>query len=229
VKFFEWFWRPGPASVAGILGPVAVLIGAFFTALGYTGSAGESYSPANHLVSELGDTNISARWPLFSLSLIVGGLCTLAFMPGLAKARGGKGLARAAGILGFIAGIGGILVGVFPINLGAIHVVVAFVFFVLGWLAITLLTIGFGLDPTEAFPRWLVVPGLISFMLSVLFLLLVITGLPDGLFIPSPRPDQWPPALTEWLALLGMLGWTLLVAIVWLSSLTGRSTARASG
>jgi hypothetical protein len=43
---------------------------------------------------------------------------------------------------------------------------------------------------------------------------------------------SWKPGpasvLTEWLALLGMLGWTLLVAAIWLSALTGRSSVRVS-
>src|SRR5262245_6434660 len=105
-QLIEWLLKPGVAAICGIVGVAIVLIGAVVTALGYTGSAGESYSPANHLVSELGDTDISERALVFNLGLIVGALFSLPFMPGLAKYRGGGGLVTVAGVLGVVAGIG---------------------------------------------------------------------------------------------------------------------------
>ena len=58
--------------------------------------------------------------------------------------RRGWRLSKVGGVLGSIAAVAGILLGVFPLDfereaMTAIHVFAAFVFFILGWIAISAL------------------------------------------------------------------------------------------
>ena len=100
---------------AGLLGSSVIAIGSVVTALAYTGSKGQPYSPLNHFVSELGELAVSRLAVVFNLSLIVGGVCFALFVIGLAAA--GQGVLRVLyGVVGVIAGIGGAFVGVFPMD-----------------------------------------------------------------------------------------------------------------
>jgi hypothetical membrane protein len=210
----------------GIVGVLAVLIGAVVAAIAYPG-----YSPANHLVSELGVSDVSPRAFIFNLGLMIGGLCQVAFMSWLG-ARRGRRLAKVGGVLGTIAAVAGILVGVFPLDFEregqtAIHVLVAFVFFILGWITILIFTVDFYARPWPALPRWLAIPGVISGLLSLWFLVTIALGPREALTIPDPRPALWPPAALEWLALLGMLAWTGIVSLQWTFGGRGQSVTVA--
>ena len=100
---------------AGLIGSSVIAIGSVVTALAYTGSKGQSYSPLNHFVSELGQLSVSRLAVVFNTSLIVGGVCFVVFILGLAAA--GQGWLRYVyGLVGVIAGIFGALVGVFPMD-----------------------------------------------------------------------------------------------------------------
>ena len=115
-----WCMTPEPpcdrlAIWAGLIGASVIAIGSVVTALAYTGSKGQSYSPLNHFVSELGQLSVSRLAVVFNTSLIVGGVCFVVFILGLAAA--GQGWLRYVyGLVGVIAGIGGALVGVFPMD-----------------------------------------------------------------------------------------------------------------
>jgi len=57
-----------------IVGPSIVVIGVSITALVYRGKEGESYSPLNQYISELGEVSVSRLSWLFNLSMILTGL-----------------------------------------------------------------------------------------------------------------------------------------------------------
>ena len=65
------------------------------TALAYTGSKGQPYSPLNHWVSELGEVGVSELASVFNVGLIIGGLCFAVFMPSSA----GRGAERLRGYM----------------------------------------------------------------------------------------------------------------------------------
>src|SRR5437870_757876 len=103
------------APLAGMAGALAIGACSLLAVVGYRGSAGETYSPLNHYVSDLGEAGVSRLAPIFNIGLIAGGLCFAVFIVGFGAARGGlAGLAISA--VGAIAGIAGALVGVFPVN-----------------------------------------------------------------------------------------------------------------
>ncbi len=110
--------------------------------MGTPGPRASPYSPLNHFVSELGELAVSRFAILFNASLIIGGVCFVLFMIGLAATRPGR-LRYAYGPIGVIAGIGGAFVGVFPMDYLGAHSIAALTFFVLGLVTVLLASIDF--------------------------------------------------------------------------------------
>ena len=77
------------AAWAGLIGVTAISLGSIATAIVYSGKQGEAFNPLNHWVSELGEVGVSDLASVFNVSLIVGGVCFVVFMIGLAATRGG--------------------------------------------------------------------------------------------------------------------------------------------
>jgi hypothetical membrane protein len=198
---------------AGLLGSPVIAIGSVVTALAYTGSKGQPYSPLNHFVSELGELAVSRLAMLFNLSLIVGGVCFVVFMIGLAAA--GQGPLRVVyGAVGVIAGIGGMFVGVFPMDYLGLHSIAALTFFVLGLVTVLLASIDFVRRPDPRFPRWLAVLGGATVVAFAVFLVILFTGDSD-LAHPEERVAVWPLTIFEWLLIVGILLWVFLTAWSW--------------
>jgi hypothetical membrane protein len=141
------------AILSGFAGSLAVTAGSVLTALAYNGSNGESFSPLNHFVSELGELFVSDLAPVFNTSLIIGGVAFAVFMIGLASARAGR-LRWVYGVLGVVAGAAGALVGVLPMNYLDQHAVVALTFFNLG------LVVRLDFWPLTTF-EWLLIAGIL--------------------------------------------------------------------
>ena len=189
---------------AGLLGSSVIAIGSVVTALAYTGSKGQPYSPLNHFVSELGE---------LAVSLIVGGVCFVVFMIGLAAA--GQGMLRVLyGAVGVIAGIGGAFVGVFPMDYLDQHSLAALTFFLLGLVTVLLASIDFVRRPDPRFPRWLAVLGGATVLAFAAFLV-ILFGEAGGLAHPDERVAVWPLTIFEWLLIVGILLWVFLTAWSW--------------
>ncbi len=201
------------AIAAGLLGSSVIALGAVVTAFAYSGSQGQSYSPINHFVSELGEIGVSELSFLFNASLIVGGICFVVFMLGLAATRRGP-LGYAYGLTGVIAGVGGAFVGVFPMNQLDRHAVAALTFFVLGLVTVLLASIDFVRLSDPRFPRWLSVVGGATVLAFGAFLV-VLTGEGSGLAHPDDRVAIWPLTIFEWLLIMGILVWVFLAALTW--------------
>jgi hypothetical membrane protein len=207
----------GLAIWAGLLGAVVMGIGSIATAVAYTGSTGESYSPLNHYVSELGEPGVSRLAPIFNLGLEIGGVCFVLFIVGLAAARGGR-LRFAYGLTGVVAGIGGALVGVFPMNDLRTHDLVALTFFLLGLVTVLLASIDFIGAGDARFPRWLSVVGGATVAAFAAFLVVLFGGADRSatpLASTGPRPGVSALTVLEWLLIIGILGWTFLTAWTW--------------
>jgi hypothetical membrane protein len=183
----------------------------------YRSADGDLYSPLNHFVSELGELSQSELAGVFNHSLIVGGVCFAVFMSGFAASR--PGLLRVlAGGAGVVAGLGGAFVGVLPMDYGAPHILAASTFFNLGWIAVGLASLDFVLRRDPHFPRGLAVVGLLTVAAFIAFLREVgANTTADGqLANPTVRPSFWAFPALEWLTIVGIVGWVLLVSISWL-------------
>jgi len=196
----------GIASVAIILGCAAV------TAIPYRGYAGESYSPLNHFISELGEIAASRLAWLFNLGLVTGGAGLAAFLFGISGALDGR-LRRAFQAFAGLAGATGMMCGLYPMDYLTTHRVVTVGFFLTGWLVAATFTVWLARSRSAAFPRWLVVPGLGVVAVFVVFIAVYSTyhpANPDARILT--RSDVWTVPLLEWASLVSLLGWFVCVA-----------------
>jgi hypothetical membrane protein len=210
------------AACAGIVGAGAIGVGSVVAAVAYRGSDGEPYSPLNHYVSELGELAHSELARAFNLSLIAGGVCFAVFMSGLAASRPGR-LRLLAGCVGVVAGIGGSFVGVFPMDHLRQHSFAAMTFFNLGWIAVGLASLDFVVHRDPRFPRGLAIVGLATVAAFIGFLreLDANTTASGGVVSPEIRPEVWALPTLEWLTIIGIVGWVMLVGASWLSAGAG--------
>jgi hypothetical membrane protein len=205
------------AACSGIVSAGAIGLGSVVTAAVYRGADGEPYSPLNHFVLELGELAHSELARVFNVSLIVGGVCFAVFMSGLAASRPSR-LGLIAGVVGVVAGIGGSFVGVFPMDYIRQHGIAAMTFFNLGWIAVGLASVDFVVHRDPRFPRGLVIVGLASVAAFIGFLceLDASTEASGGVASPEVRPDVWALPTLEWLTIIGIVGWVMLVGASWL-------------
>jgi hypothetical membrane protein len=205
-------------SIAGIVGASVIALASLVTAIAYTGSKGEAYSPLNHWVSELGQVGVSQLSLVFNLALIVGGGLFVVFMIALAAVRSGM-LRYFYGAVGVVAGIGGLFVGVFPMNNLDLHGIAALTFFNLGWIAVGLASIDFVRARDTRFPHWLAVIGGLTVVAFVGFLAVLLPLLGgEGLAAPEVRPDFWIVPTLEWAVLIGILAWVFATGVTWWSA-----------
>jgi hypothetical membrane protein len=202
--------------IAGFIGSLALTLGSIITALAYTGANGQRYSPLNQFVSELGELGVSAQAGVFNLGLIISGISFAVFMVGLATMIKGR-LRYPFAIIGLIVGLFGMLVGVFPMNNLDTHRLVAFTFFNTGWIAIALFTLYIIFAKPPDFPRWLIIPGVLTVVSFIAFLVTIRLSGPTGsatLSAPSleNRPDVWWTTIFEWLVIVTITAWTALVS-----------------
>ncbi len=201
------------AIASGVLGSLIIASGSVVTALAYTGSKGQPYSPLNHFVSELGELAVSRLAVVFNTALIIGGVLFVVFMIGLAAAGQGR-LRWLYGIVGAIAGIGGAFVGVFPMDYLKVHSLAALTFFLLGLVTVLLASIDFVRRPDPRFPRWLSVLGGATVVAFAGFLV-ILFGEADGLAHPDVRAAVSPLTIFEWLLIVGINLWVFLTALSW--------------
>jgi hypothetical membrane protein len=204
--------RIGPR--AGLLGSVALGLTAVVTALVYTGTAGEGFSPVNHWVSELGEMSVSRLAIVFNAGLFVSGICFAIFMSALAVERRSR-LAWLYGPIGIVAGIGGAFVGVFPMDSNGPHIPAALTFFVLGWMCVGLASMDIWRRPQARFPRWLSGLGALAVLAFLAFLSQYIPYLTYTGTRPPDRPPFQLVVALEWVVLVGIIGWVFVASISW--------------
>lgn len=206
-------FRAGP--IVGTAGAVVMALAMLITAIPYTGTAGEPYSPLNHFVSELGELGVSSLALVFNLGLIVGGVCFALFMASLGRLRRTR-LAWFHAPIGVAAGVAGALVGVFPMNNLQAHSLAALTFFSLGWICVGLASLDFVRRPDPRFPRAVVYLGALTVAFVLGFLASIaplIRG--AGLGAPDIRPAFWIVPTLEWAVVVGILGWTFATSFTW--------------
>ncbi len=203
---------------SGIAGPIIIGLGMLISILGFSGKQDQDYNLLNHFVSELGQVGVSNLAPVFNVGLILGGICNLVFLIYLASLISGW-IRYPLGFLGAAAALCGTLVGVFPMNDLENHIFVSLGFFNLGLLVALIYSLIFLFGKKHPFPRWLAIPGLVSTTAFFIF-----NNFPSqfeegvnfqdgmaGLFLD--RPDFIPLALMEWIVILGILIWFLMLGV----------------
>lgn len=206
----------------GVLGPLLICLGILISALSYTGVQGQSYNLLNHFVSELGEIGTSDLALAFNLSLILGGLFNAGFMAWLPFQFRGW-IRYPLLLIGLSAALFGALVGFFPMNALDEHIFVALLFFDLGLLTALVYSLVILLSKGHNLPRWLAIPGIVNAIGFFIF-----TNFPsqfeegidfqDGMGgLMANRPDFIPLALMEWIIILGVIAWFLIMGIYILS------------
>lgn len=206
-------------AIIGLCGAAAITLGSLISGLAFTGRTGEPYSPFNHFVSELGEVGVSRLAWAFNTGLIIAGLCFTIFVLGVAARIRGR-FRLVFGPVGVVAGMSGALVGVFPMDQLRPHAVVAMTFFYVGLCMTALFSLYVLLSQRREFPRWLFIPGALTFASFFAFLFLTepvdeaSSSLLDAAmrFIYN-RPVFSATATLEWAVITGIVGWVVLVAL----------------
>ena len=112
----------------GLFASAIIVITSVVTAFNYKGKKGESYSPLNHFVSELGEVGVAAYAAVFNTGLIFSGLILVVFLGGLGYFINDF-LGYVAAAVGVFTGFSCALVGALPMNNLKRHIPVALSFF----------------------------------------------------------------------------------------------------
>jgi hypothetical membrane protein len=174
-----------------------------------------NYSIFNHFISELGHTQGSPYYFLFSFALCSAGICCAILLSGLHVMLQSK-----LSLVGLFFGLGSslacFLVGVFPADtqLGP-HLVAALVFFVGN-----LITAGlFSLAIVRSSPKISIqyaIPGFIVCITGLIFLSLPTETVVDFLKNRATylRPDFWINAIFEWLVFFSLMIWICMISLL---------------
>ncbi|MBK8023980.1 MAG: DUF998 domain-containing protein [Chloroflexi bacterium] len=200
--------------VAGILASTVITIGAILTAFPYVGDLGQSYSPFNHFISELGHTQESELAGLFNVALVVGGLLFALFMVGVGLRFTGM-MRYVTAVGGVLTGLSGALVGVFPMDIDLMaHALVALGFFAGSLLVLILFSLYITFSSQTAYPRWLSLVALPMIASDAIFLVIVLSGGPAALDSPEGgRAAFWLTSTSEWGVLIFLMVWVTVIAI----------------
>ncbi len=206
--------------LTGLVGVSIIGLGILISALGFTGAYGESFSPLNHNISELGEVKISGLAWVFNNSLIVGGLSLILFMLGLSLSLRHWPVYLIS-LTGMAAICGMILIGLTPMKAGetsGLHIHAARLFFYGGMSATLIYSLYVGLDRRSEFPKWTAIVSLLS-MASFWAFIYLPAILEPGFQVEdylirmrgAGRPDLFLPSLLEWLVMFCSLLWLGLV------------------
>lgn len=214
-------------GLLGLAATAAILGSALVAAVPYRGWAGETYSPLNHFVSELGEVARSQLSVAFNFGVIIGGLGLGLFLILLSRRLTGR-YRPALAIAGVVADVSGTLVGIFPMDYHAIHGLVSAIFFCTGWIVMAIFSAWLLTMPQRGFGRWLLIPAALGVAASLLFVAVFATysPLPADTHIIE-RPEVWTVPALEWAALLGLLSWFACVSLELLRRETASSAQSA--
>jgi hypothetical membrane protein len=200
-------------GMLGLASTAAVVGGSVVAAIPYAGWAGETYSPLNHFISELGEVGRSELAAVFNVCIVLGGLGFGLFVTLLSRRM--IGLYRSSlAAAGLVTGLFGTLVGVFPMNYSPVHGFVAGMFFCTSWIAVAIFSVWLLTVPRPGLRRWLLAPGALGVATILSFVVVFATyhPLPPGAHIIE-RPAVWTVPSLEWAALLTLMLWLSCVSV----------------
>lgn len=198
------------AGLAGLLGSLIIAVASVITGLGYVGSMGESYSPFSHYISELGELSNSELAAVFNGALMLSGACLAAFMLGAWLAtRRATGLV--AGVIGAAGGLCAIGVGRVTMDAGAPHALLALGYF--GLSAVAVLVFTFSPTGRQIAPDWATrVCAVLAAGALGGYVTLYLTDT-SGVNWRATRGAFRLDATVEWLSLVALTLWVLLVSL----------------
>jgi len=200
---------PAYGSVS-ILFLISTMIFAAYTFDGYY----HCYSIFNHFISELGDTNQSPFYWVFSLGLCISGPLNILLIIALANHLDNK-FGHMAKSVGIVSGMAGFFVGIFPADILMLpHLVAAIVFFVGTLLAVGLFGLAIFLDNKGKIAKWYAVPSFFTSLTGIIFLTLPNQLVREFLFDKQEftRPEFWINPFFEWLVFFSLAIWIILIA-----------------
>ncbi|MHA1683031.1 MAG: DUF998 domain-containing protein [Promethearchaeota archaeon] len=203
IKFNAW----------GLMGSTLLLIAFIIPPFGFIGYNNEGYSLLNHAVSELGIPEISPLSWIFNACLIIGGFFILIFIIGFEEHVPGK----FAKFLGMVSALSCSFVGVFPAIMSVPvmiigHLISAMTFFFGGMLTVLVYTLKILRQGGKLIPRAISIAGFVVVGIFAIFLSQMFFGDSNLSGLEGPRPDYIPGLFFEWLSVLSIVGWMLLVA-----------------
>ena len=206
----------------GLVGSCIILGSMFLTALFYKSSTGQLFNPFNHFISELGYVGVSQFALLFNLGTFVGGLFLAFFMVGLRNVLKSN-LAKVTSIIGLVACLLGACIGLFPMNNVTPHIVIAMSFFFISTLTMILYSYSIYSDPQRIFPKFFALYGLLVFLFFMFFLFnpfdtsavtFTESFTQENIAnLDNIRPNIWGIAILEWLSVLSIILWVILISI----------------
>ena len=199
---------------AGLIGVAVISLGVLITAFAYAGPTQEPYSPFNHFVSELGNTQESELAGLFNIALVIGGLAFALFTIGVGLRL--RGVLRYVFVTGgALVGISGALVGVFPMDVTpATHQLVAFLFFEGSLVLLVLFSAHVAFARRPAYPGRLALAALPMIVSNAVFVVVVRSSGTGALAAPASERGPFLLVTTaEWGVLVFLLAWVAAFAL----------------
>jgi hypothetical membrane protein len=195
-------------------------MGALISAITYRGKLGETYSPLNHFISELGEVGVAQLAWAFNLGLMVSGVSLILGSTSLGLILPGL-LAKIGMAAGIISSIGLFFVGVFPMSNMKPHFFTALTYFRAGLLMMIIFNLAIALQPVsgQVLPRVYSLAGLPTILSFAGFLFIMHrVRQQDNSHNPlsaegMERPRIWPIAIIEWSIFVTIVIWFLLIAI----------------
>lgn len=207
----------GTSLAAGlaIAGGIILSAGIIASMMSYGGIHSESYSLANHFISELGWRKAAPLAPFFNWGLVIGCIVCLPMMCAL-----GRHLRTHLGYAGMLCGIfmliAGASAGLFPMDNMKPHLVAAFCFFWSYLFAMVFFSMAFSpsLNKNSSIP--MVAAGIACCIVAVTFLAFpkqsVVSAIRD--LRGFQRPQIWWLAMLEWLVLVSAWLWGTTAILV---------------
>ncbi|MET0262720.1 MAG: hypothetical protein ABW223_07465 [Rariglobus sp.] len=197
---------------AGMIGLLVLGAGITWTGVHFQNADGSAFNPLRNFVSELGSQKLSRASGVFNVCLIVGSLLFFPLVRDLA-ARLNRKMRRAVLTTGICALIGVIGCGFASMDHLKPHLGAAMLYF-WGWLATTLIfTVGLWRKYTFRHAPLLLLAGIASSLLAVIFLavlLIALIGILNGAFAAPQnfqRPAVWDIAVLEWSVVASFVVW----------------------
>jgi hypothetical membrane protein len=205
-------------KVAGLLGCVLSVAGVWIASSAYRGKQGETYSPLNHFISELGERGVSKRAWAFNWGSILCGVLLLPTTLNLGLILPGL-WAKIGLVFGVITALSLSFVGVFSMDNLKPHGIAAVTFFRAGLLMVLFFTLAIAFQPqdNQIFPRALALAGVPAIAAFSTFL--VVMGQASKTKeqplepLEQSRPRVWKMAILEWSIFVTIVFWFLLMAL----------------
>ncbi|MDI9566803.1 MAG: DUF998 domain-containing protein [Brevefilum fermentans] len=211
--------NPSIFIFSGIAGSIFVILGTLISAFAYRGKQGETYSPLNHFISELGEIGVSHLAWVFNTGLILCGIILIPACISLGMILPGF-LSKLGMFSGVIAAVGLALVGFNLMNKLKPHGKAAVTFFRGGLIMVLSFSLAIAFQPTNrlVIPRMYSLAGLPAILSFGGFLLLM--GRSSRLETRGPlqpitddRPKFWLMPTVEWSIFFTIVLWFLLIAV----------------